>query len=443
MSKIGHWPLTEWSGQANDISGSGNHGTINGATQGVYGVGGLTAYSFDGSDDFVDVDGVEVASSTDTFSISAWFRTPDDGTDKTIYAEGNSGDNTPFNYFRVNGNSGNGEVEVFISDSNGDAMNPISDNPQNDNNWHHAVVVRDGSLALLYIDGSLVDTERNSNVASTISLDQSRIGVLSRPSNILYYSGYIADVRVYNRVLFPSEIQTLYDMGAGDYTRPSLHDGSDQGAVSRWRFDSSTDDLWGSNHGSANGDASVGSNQSIQNGSLALDGTGDYIEVSDDSSLKPSRFTVSTWFKTNDMSTSQLIVDKMDEGNNGYRIIKYQDPSELSFHILDGGNNSDVVTTDFTSGNWYHAVMTYDSSRNKLTGYLNGSKLGEATGSITHADENMIIGGRLKDNSHDLAFDGKIDDVRIYDRALSSAEVAQLYRWGTRGKDLRKRLVMQ
>jgi hypothetical protein len=53
---IGWWPLHESSGKAKDLSGNGNDGALNnGVRQGVAGKGGLTAYSFDGKDEYVDI----------------------------------------------------------------------------------------------------------------------------------------------------------------------------------------------------------------------------------------------------------------------------------------------------------------------------------------------------------------------------------------------------
>ncbi|MFT4892883.1 MAG: hypothetical protein ACI8Z7_000672 [Candidatus Nanohaloarchaea archaeon] len=70
MGLIGWWPLHENSGRANDLSGNGNHGSLNGSlTQGSAGKGGLVAYKFDGSDDYVSI---SPTLKDPEFSVSLW-----------------------------------------------------------------------------------------------------------------------------------------------------------------------------------------------------------------------------------------------------------------------------------------------------------------------------------------------------------------------------------
>ena len=72
---VGWWPLNEDSGNtAYDLSGNGNHGSLNGGiTQGVVGKGGLTSYSFDGNDDYVDV-GDSAFNLSEAISLSVWIK---------------------------------------------------------------------------------------------------------------------------------------------------------------------------------------------------------------------------------------------------------------------------------------------------------------------------------------------------------------------------------
>ena len=81
--------------------------------------------------------------------------------------------------------------------------------------------------------------------------------------------------------------------------------------------------------------------------------------------------------------------------------------------------------TTFSEGNWHHVVATYDGTSSKL--YVDGSLEGQVAiaGTITPSTAPLAIGRNgIQDTDR---FRGSIDDVRIYDRALSAAEVAILH----------------
>ena len=161
--------------------------------------------------------------------------------------------------------------------------------------------------------------------------------------------------------------------------------------------------------------------------STTYDGTGDNITVSDTTTLGPNLITVSAWVNTDVPATRQSIAGKW--GNPYIWWLEISDPSYTSsaiqFNITT--NNSDTTTvqttTTLTANTWYHIVATFDG--NNLRIYLNGNLEGTTakTGTIQSASSNLYLGGRVGD----IYFDGEIDEARIYNRALSPAEVSQLY----------------
>ena len=83
---------------------------------------------------------------------------------------------------------------------------------------------------------------------------------------------------------------------------------------------------------------------------------------------------------------------------------------------------------NFVAGNWYHLVFVFDSAAGKTRLFVNGVKNEETvTGTMTAGTGNFVIGGT---SIHDQWFDGIIDDVAIWDRALTDAEVIGLYKGG-------------
>lgn len=75
-----------------------------------------------------------------------------------------------------------------------------------------------------------------------------------------------------------------------------------------------------------------------------------------------------------------------------------------------------------TSNEWHHIAMTYDGTT--LTAYKDGASVGTDTGDLTHTTDRLLIGTR--DSLYSQYFDGIIDEVQIYNRALSAEEIRNL-----------------
>jgi len=171
---------------------------------------------------------------------------------------------------------------------------------------------------------------------------------------------------------------------------------------------------------------------------LDFDGTNDYV-VADGvtSNLDSSTglpFTVSAWAYP-DTTTKGAIFAFNKTGNNAENLnILYfaQDGSTQKFYHYDRGNNSWTVSTNtFDPGEWHHIVVVVDSSGNgKL--YVNGGEEGTwSNGTNTSADRFSI--GQEYDGSGSTAsdfFDGKIDEVAIWNVDLSTSDVTSLYNSG-------------
>ena len=156
---------------------------------------------------------------------------------------------------------------------------------------------------------------------------------------------------------------------------------------------------------------------------LKFDGIDDYVEINDHNSLKPANITVSVWVNiTNEMNWDG-IVSKMDTDlwDKGYCIaLDNQTPKNFMWFI----NNESTTTLIPTTSGWIYLVGTYDGSVLKF--YKNGileDTLNDTDGIIHHAQPVMI--GNVAGAGYYL--DGMIDNVRIYNRALSAVEVQVLY----------------
>lgn len=204
------------------------------------------------------------------------------------------------------------------------------------------------------------------------------------------------------------------------------------GLVGYWPFDTgsgtSAPDVSGyGNHGTLTNGPTWSSSVSSTIGftdpySLSFNGVSDYVTVPDNSALSPSSITVSAWINSTGISAEQVIASKFYNQTSikGWEMEVYQ--SKLYFAI----NTNAVLqgSTTMTSNTWYHLVSTYDG--NTIRVYVNGILDGSSStaAGITNPTGNMNIGRYTF--STNLFFNGLLDDVRIYNRALTATEVSSL-----------------
>jgi hypothetical protein len=167
-------------------------------------------------------------------------------------------------------------------------------------------------------------------------------------------------------------------------------------------------------------------------GAYHFDGIDDYIMVGDSSILNPSSSTVCCWFNTEfSNKTMQLIRWRL----YGYSlsIDNYNNPADsgLSISCYVGKNNYydlQDAKKKYTDGKWHFVVMSYDGLNAKMyvDNQLVSSKNNFGPSAIYYGKPGKLAIGRDGDNSA-LYFKGKLDDIRIYNRALSQSEIASLY----------------
>ncbi len=196
------------------------------------------------------------------------------------------------------------------------------------------------------------------------------------------------------------------------------------GMVAWWSGDTDSSDVFGQLHGSLQGSASNA--LGIVGGAFDLH-PGGYITVPDSSLLNPTNaITVEAWVFQRSQSSNAPVVAKGNGYNNGYILsIKTGTPNFIIAGIGFGGG---VVNTN----QWTHLAGTFDGTDRRL--YVNGvvksSVYSAATGSLS---QNSLNFGRDTSNTNGQ-FDGLIDEVSIYNRALSTGEVAAIYAASSAGK---------
>lgn len=167
-----------------------------------------------------------------------------------------------------------------------------------------------------------------------------------------------------------------------------------------------------------------------------FDGTSSFIEVADsvDLRLAQTDFTISSWSNPMGLNANHnaLLAKRGLGSNNGWmHTVQTLDAASVRpFYIVSGGNYDPRVygTAVIPLNAWVHMALTYDLSTQTARFYVNGelsSEHGSVPSPIASATSSLIIGG---DSSAGIyRFNGAIDDISIYNRALSVQEITELY----------------
>ena len=307
------------------------------------------------------------------------------------------------------------------------------------NQWYHIVVTDNGTATSglkLYVDGVL----RNSNSGYANIDDNSWIAGIANYAGRAGGNFKVDQLRIFNKVISASEVTTLYNETKN--TTNTLQILGDTSCIATYPFDGSSTDLSGNYNGT---DTNIiykydGTPTAIDFGvggkslyGARFNGTNSYIYASNSVQQPTTNFSVSVWSKWNSKPSGSVgLVGNFKTGISpqvGFAIAKENNENVFSFHA-DGTANSKggkvLGTTNFVTGEWYHTVGTYDGSNVKI--YVNGTLEGTVAYTATPGttDQPLVI-GRWYGNYSGYYHNGQIDQVRIFNKAISAAEVSKLY----------------
>ena len=426
----GHWTFDGKDMQQNvaDMSGTGNNGKLSGQTSTTTIIGKIgQALDFDGTDDYVNAgssSGLKPGSGV-SFTASLWYKGAGDGTKYFIGAP-----STAAQSFWYVGESGT----QFFSTSESTLGTVVSYTLPSDNDWHHLVVTLDRSTSpdtvTAYIDGVSVGsaTEVGGMDGATAGGSGGTYigrGYWAAPG--AYRQGPMDDVRIYNRALSASEIKQLYLLGGEKVAKTTTPTGTlTSGIIAHYTFDGKdmyqnvADVSGGGNHGALFGQAATTTAIGKIGQALNFDGTDDYVKVSH-----------ATLFDLSDFSYSVWVNPAISSG--AYKSIIDADDDKQLLSINEGryevyGRCSGVGGTA-KKNEWHHLVWTVSGTSYVL--YEDGVQIKSGSGCSSSINAGAIhIGAGVFMGAPNEAFNGKIDDVRIYNRALSASEAKQLYLLG-------------
>jgi len=454
---VGYWTFDGKdipNGRANDISGNSNNGTLkNISTTTFYKAGKIgQGFNFDGVNDYVDAGDINTIDTATALSGCAWLKHKTIDTDDVILSKNSSG-NDGFVFFRdeVIAGGTHDVYTIFVADS-ADTDTATLSGTQNSsplNKWTHVCFTFKTSSATglrLYVNG----VEDAGSPASTVN-----IGAIDAGTNVLSigdrldatdpFDGQIDDVRIYNRALSATEVAQLYNMGTAKYdVSPTKTLAS--GLVGYWTFDGK--DIPGlaldlSGQGNKGNLVNISTSTSRVPGkigqALNFDGINDLVSLP--SAVKigaGGSSSVSAWFKTTMTTRGAIYAEGSTADGNPFFIIDHNNVNCTVGNIRFGTRNNtgtglDTLCTtglSINNGKWHQVVGTFNGTTKTI--YIDGVSKVTSTPTIGPQTTNSFQIGALQSGSatQSLLFSGSIDDVRVYNRALSSTEVTQLYNLG-------------
>jgi len=207
------------------------------------------------------------------------------------------------------------------------------------------------------------------------------------------------------------------------------------GLVSWWPFNGNANDESGNgNNGQIINAVLVADRNGNPNAAYSFDGSDDWISVPDHISLRPSLISLSCWINQNNLNLAQLIY-KGNDSNGGNEM--YALNSSLNFAIKNGSNCNPLqgwqqclATNNSMVNTWHHIVCTFDGTTMKI--YYDAALIGSFnfSGIIDNC-----VGGELRFgktwSQEPFYFNGIMDDIGMWDRALTAQEITDLFNGST------------
>lgn len=429
-SLVSYWPLREKSGTSAIDLRSSNVGTYNGG------------YTLDQTapnnriDRSITLDGstgyVSVADNTNlhltNFTLEAWIKTSSSVASYIVAKYTNS---SPFPGFvlGISQDGATGHLSGWVSDGSWFSTSISVAN----GSWHHVILTLSGTIATLYIDGSVaLISSRTPSLSTTSQL------TIGRNPNALdsYFSGNISSVAVYNTALTLSQIYLHYIKGT---TSKSYLDIilSELSLVSYWPLDdpnTTAYDHKSTNDGTHNATTLL---KDLYGGSLLgpstfFNGSSSYVESPTATSLHPtSALSIEAWIYPTLLNSNWRAIAGTSYLSNSNPYANYtlliDNTNKIQLQLGIGSTQYILVGSTLTVNTWYHIVGTYDGTTAKL--YINAGIpfTLSLSGSILNSGQPFAIGEANQGGGRSAYFPGYIQHVALYNIALTATQISNHY----------------
>jgi hypothetical protein len=399
-----------------DASGNGNTGTTANTTWSTGHAG--SALSFNGTSSWVTVPDAPELDLTSGMTLEAWVKPSQlNGLWRSAILKETNGELSYGLYASTDTGPPSGHVlvgaapDTYVRGASAPAVGA----------WTHVAATYDGSTLRVFVNG-VQESSKSVSGPITTSTGALRIG-----GNAVwgeYFAGQIDDVRVYNRALGAAEVKS--DM-ATPVAAPAAPTPS--GLVAAYAFDAGS----GTTAADASGQGNTGTIANAtwttaghSGAALSFNGTNAMVSVADAPELDlTTAMTLEAWVKpTTTGAVWRTAVLKESGGDLAYGLYAASDSGPPSANVVVPGvapTDTYVRGTSAPAVNtWTHVAATYNGSTLRI--YVNGVQQASkaVTGSLATSTGALRIGGNAVWNEW---FAGAIDDVRVYNRALSATEI--------------------
>ena len=431
---IGYWSFDDQAIPAAataDVSGGGNAGTVNGATPvagGHTGGGNDTALDFNGTSNSVTT-GASLVNGLSAFTTSGWVVADSVGSRVGLWGQNDR--------FEFGPNSTNGSVSAWAPPTgivNTSAGSLLVDGVT----WQHVATVHDGSGVKIYVDGVLKGSTGSAYTAGSTGFGYNIGGSGIWDGGGNWFNGRLDDVAIWNEALPEKAVKAL---AAGNLTpanwAPYAQVVLDEAPLGYWRLGeavvATAFDETGNNDGTYAGfvDSNLG-----QPGALSGDpDTSALFDASDNrvvlsnavvSSIGTSDpFSIEMWFNKTQDGRGDLYNQK--GGGHDLGIINDGDEKVWVYWNGTAVGKGDVVSRNA----WHHMVLTRGST-NAMGLWIDGAlySTGSSSRPMDTIPVDIWIGSNRSGSSVSIPFGGLIDEVAIYDRALTPDEIRLHYSVG-------------
>ncbi|PCI98598.1 MAG: hypothetical protein COB14_07725 [Alphaproteobacteria bacterium] len=449
---VGHWKLDETSGSSiADSSDNGNNGTwsdgVNNDVTEETSTGQVgTTINFDGIDDNINAGSDNSLDNMSAFTLTVWMNANSEGGNDVgrIFSKSN--------WALIASDTGRTNALTFyITDTSFSNYLKVRaiDNSWSIGTWHHVVMAWNGGTDVandmkLYIDGTEVAYNLQDYDPGTRGDDSgANLLIGEHQGQSWNFDGELDDARIYNRALSATEIADMYNAQTANCSAPTSN------LVGHWTLDETSgstiaDSSGNSNNGTwtdgANNDVTEETTTGIDGTAIAFDGADDHVTIPEFPEAESDTITLSAWIKVQSVTDEPLrknIVSKYRSGFTQWRL--YRDSgfanngrSEICFSLRADTSLTLCSPADWpTDLGWHHVTGVYNGTDMRI--YGDGVLLNTPaaqTGSIYSAyNHDICIGTEYAGGCYagGSTWNGEIDDVRLYNRALSTTEIAALY----------------
>lgn len=317
--------------------------------------------------------------------------------------------------------------------------------------WYYLTAVYNNRNMSFYVNGKLVGTDTFTDTMAAYD-DILYIGGINGTSN---YEGSIDEAKVYPYARTINQIKADYNAGKSHISTSqgtstnmgnskNISEALNNGLVAYWKMDENSGtsiiDSSGSSYTANFGTGTSSPSWSAGKFGIgtSFNGSTNYISIGSTDTLNfTSSFTLSAWVKTSQTVSSgnyPAIAGKgfLQSGTNGYGLfINGDDSNKVTFQARNNNTISTALGISISDNKWHHVVGVRNHETNTSYIYVDGQLINSNTTALSagySSSRNFGIGMRNGSN-WSFPFNGMIDEVRVYDRALNNNEIQNLYNW--------------